>query len=255
MEEKLYGYCLPADISTHGHVIDSLINWLHVFMILLFVGWGVFFVYCLIRFRKGASPTASYHPVKGKLSNYVEIGVIVVEAILLVGVSMPLWAQWRQDAPDAADAVKVHVLAEQFAWNVQYPGADGKFGQLSPALITSDNLLGLNPDDAAGDDDFNSINQIHVPVNKPLIVRLTSKDVIHSFKIPVMRVTQDIIPGAANTIWMTATRIGTYDIACAQLCGLGHYRMRGQLVVESEADYNAWLESMAPSEDDGGFSF
>ena len=93
MREKLYGYWLPVDISTHGPAVDRLIDGLHVFMLALFLGWGVFYVYCLVRFRKGANPRATYDPVKGKLSKYVEIFVVVVEAVLLVGVSMPIWAQ------------------------------------------------------------------------------------------------------------------------------------------------------------------
>ena len=221
-EEKHYGYWLPVDISSHGHTVDLLINWLHVFMVLLFVGWGIYFTYCLIRFRAGASPTASYHSVKGKASKYVEIGVIVIEAVLLLGISMPMWAEWKQDRPDSTQAVELHVLAEQFAWNVHYPGGDGVFGRLRPDLISADNLLGLDRDDASAADDFNSINQLHVPVDTPVVLRLSSKDVIHSFKVPVLRVTQDVIPGGVQEIWFTATRTGTFDIACAQLCGLGH---------------------------------
>ena len=115
MEEKMYGYWLPKDISIHGGPIDALINWLHVFMVLLFVGWGVFFIYCLIRYRKGASPTASYQLIKAKKSKYVEIGVVIIEAILLVGISIPLWAEWKHEFPAESEAVTVHLMAEQFA--------------------------------------------------------------------------------------------------------------------------------------------
>ena len=112
MEEKIYGYWLPVDISTHGQVVDRLINGLHVFMLALFVGWGIFFVYCLFRYRKGANPKATYEPVKGKLSKYVEIGVVVVEAVLLIGISMPLWAQFKQAFPAESEAL---VVLEQLA--------------------------------------------------------------------------------------------------------------------------------------------
>jgi len=255
MEEKIYGYWLPIDISTHGHVIDWLINWLHVFMIALFVGWGVFFVYCLVKFRKGSNPHATYDPVKGKVSKYVEIGVVIVEALLLVGLSMPLWAQFKNDFPDPANAQVVRVVAEQFAWNVHYGGKDGVFGRTAPQFVTSDNLLGLDPDDDAGKDDFNAINTLHMVVDKPIIVHLSAKDVIHSFKVPVLRLTQDVIPGQEIKVWFEATKTGTFDIACAQLCGLGHYRMRGQLVVESEEAFETWFDEQASEIETGEDDF
>ena len=255
MEEKIYGYWLPIDISTHGQVVDWIINWLHVFMVLLFVGWGIFFVYCLLKFRQGANPKATYDPVKGKVSKYVEIGVVIVEAILLVGLSVPLWAQFKNDFPDPAKAQEVRVVSEQFAWNIHYAGNDGIFGRTAPQFVTSDNLLGLDPDDAAGKDDFNAINTLHMVVNKPIIVHLSSKDVIHSFKVPVLRLTQDIIPGQEIKIWFEATKTGTFDIACAQLCGLGHYRMRGQLVVESEEAFKTWFDEQAAEVETGEDDF
>ncbi|MDA0745337.1 MAG: hypothetical protein O2954_02390 [bacterium] len=255
MEEKIYGYWLPVDISTHGQVVDRLINGLHVFMLALFVGWGIFFVYCLFRYRKGANPKATYEPVKGKLSKYVEIGVVVVEAVLLIGISMPLWAQFKQAFPAESEALVVRVVAEQFAWNVHYAGNDGMFGRTAPELISSDNLLGLDPDDPNGKDDFNAINNLHIPVNRPVIVHLSSKDVIHSFKIPVMRLTQDVIPGQVIPIWFEATRTGAFDIACAQLCGLGHYRMRGQLTVETAEAFQTWADEQQSTQEEGDFVF
>ncbi|MCZ6634114.1 MAG: cytochrome c oxidase subunit II [bacterium] len=256
MEEKVYGYWLPMNVSAHAEEIDQLINWLHVFMVLLFVGWGVFFIYCLFKYRAGANPNATHADVKAKSAKYVEIAVCVVEAILLIGVSMPVWSEFKSDFPDESDSVRVQVLAEQFAWNIQYPGKDGKFGRRASEYISTDNLLGLDPNDENGKDDFNSINQLHIPVNKPVIITLMSKDVIHSFKIPVMRLTQDIIPGQSIRIWMEAAKIGPghFDIACAQLCGLGHYRMRGQLTIETADAYQKWLDEQESGEEDE-FSF
>lgn len=255
MEEKIYGYWLPIDVSTHGAAIDELINVLHVFMLLLFVGWGLFFIYCLVRFRQGANPKATYDPVKGKSAKYVEVAVVVFEAFLLIGLSMPVWSDFKTDPPLESEAVQVRVLAEQFAWNVHYAGKDDVFGRTGPQFITPQNLLGLDPDDPNGNDDFNSINNLHVPVGKPVLIRLMSKDVIHSFKVPVLRLTQDAIPGQEIPLWFETTRTGTFDIACAQLCGLGHYRMRGQIHIQTDADYQAWLDEQQVDEDDGGFIF
>ena len=112
MEEKVYGYWLPIDVSTHGHNVDWLINWTHWFMIVLFVGWGIYFFYCLFRFRKGANPTATYDEVKGKTAKYVEIGVVVVEAVLLVVISIPAWSAFKHDFPSQSEALTVRVVAE-----------------------------------------------------------------------------------------------------------------------------------------------
>ena len=256
MQEKVYGYWLPIDISTHGATVDWLINWLHVFMVALFLGWGVFFVYCLVRYRRRANPDATYDPVKGKIAKYVEYGVIVVEAVLLVGLSMPLWADFKHAFPDESDALVVRVVPEQFAWNIHYSGKDGKFGRTAPEFVSADNLLGLDPDDPDGNDDFNAINNLHIVKDKPVIAHISSKDVIHSIKIPVLRLTQDAIPGQDIRIWFEATKNGTFDIACAQLCGLGHYRMRGQLTVESEAAFQAWFdEQSGAADEEDEFSF
>ena len=129
------------------------------------------------------------------------------------------------------------------------------FGRTAPELISSDNLLGLDPDDPNGKDDFNAINNLHIPVNRPVIVHLSSKDVIHSFKIPVMRLTQDVIPGQVIPIWFEATRTGAFDIACAQLCGLGHYRMRGQLTVETAEAFQTWADEQQSTQEEGDFVF
>ncbi len=253
MEEKVYGYWLPIDVSTHGHNVDWLINWIHWFMIVLFVGWGIYFFYCLFRFRKGANPTATYDEVKGKTAKYVVLGVIIVETVL--GRGSGAWSSFKHDFPPQSEALTVRVVAEQFAWNIQYAGPDGIFGRTAPEHITAENLLGLDPNDPNGKDDFNSINQLHLPVNRPVIVRLSSKDVIHSFKIPVMRLTQDAIPGTEIPIWFEATRTGKFDLACAQLCGLGHFRMRGEVHIETAEKFDAWLKEQQAEEEEGDFVF
>lgn len=241
MGEAAYGWWLPVDISTHGGGVDHLMDVLHWFMLLLFVGWGIFFIYCLIRFRQRPGRRAVYQPVHAKASKYIEIAVVIFEAILLVGFSMPAWARFKHDFPAEKDALVVRVVAEQFAWNVHYAGKDAKFGRTAPQFISASNLLGLDPEDPDGKDDINAINQLHFPVNKPVIVHLTSKDVIHSFKIPVMRLTQDVIPGTEIKVWFEANQTGKFDLACAQLCGLGHYRMQGVVSVDTPDEFAKWM--------------
>ena len=246
---------LPPLATAHGAQIDRLIGWTHVFMFILFVGWGGFFVYALIRFRRSRHPVADYTGVKSHASNYSEVAVAIVEAILLFAFSIPIWAARVDHAPPESEALVVQVTGEQFAWNIHYPGPDGKFGRTDIKLIDlQSNPLGLDRSDPAAKDDVTTLNQLHLPANKPIIVRLRSKDVIHSFGVPEFRVKQDAVPGFTIPIWFipnvtTAemrTRTGNpefqYEIACAQLCGLGHAKMRGFVTVETADEFQKWLE-------------
>jgi cytochrome c oxidase subunit 2 len=237
----------PEEASAHAAQLDNLTALVHWLMIVLFVGWGIFFVYALIRFRKGRSPQASYGGAKGHFSTYGEAGVALIEVLLLVVFAVPIWAKRVNAIPPESGSTVVRVVAEQFAWNVQYPGKDGIFGRSDVKFIaTGTNPLGLDPDDPAGKDDIVMLNELHLPVNKPVIIKLTTKDVIHSFTLPQMRVKQDAIPGQVIPIWFEPVKIGQWDIACAQLCGLSHYRMRGSYTVESQADFDKWQADNAP---------
>jgi cytochrome c oxidase subunit 2 len=246
---------LPPLAATHGAQIDSLIGWTHIFMLVLFVGWGAFFTYVLIRFRQSRNPVASYGGAKSHTSSYLEGGVLVVEMVLLFAFSIPLWAARVDHVPPESEALVVHLTAEQFAWNVRYAGPDGVFGRTDVKLIdVQSNPLGLNRSDPAAKDDVTTLNQLYLPANKPIIVKLRSKDVIHSFNVPEFRVKQDAIPGLTIPVWFipdvtTAemrTRTGKpefqYEIACAQLCGLGHYRMRGFVTVLSTTEFQKWMD-------------
>jgi len=243
---------LPPLAAANGGQIDSLIAWTHVFMAILFVGWGGFFAFCLVRFRRSRNPVANYTGVRSHASSYLEVAVAVVEAVLLVGFSIPLWAA-RVDARPP-DALVVEVTGEQFAWNIHYAGPDGRFGRTDVKLLDlQSNPLGLDRDDPAAKDDVTTLNQLYLPVNRPIVVRLRSKDVIHSFGVPEFRVKQDAIPGLTIPIWfvpnITTTEMRSrtgkaefqYEIACAQLCGLGHARMRGFVTVVTPAEFEKWL--------------
>jgi cytochrome c oxidase subunit II len=246
---------LPALAAANGAQIDALVGWTHIFMLILFVGWGGFFVYCLIRFRRSRQPVANYTGVRSHASNYGEVAVAVVEAILLVGFSIPLWAARVDHIPSESEALVVEVTGEQFAWNIHYAGPDGKFGRTDIKLLDlQSNPLGLDRDDPAAKDDVTTLNQLYLPVNKPIIVRLRSKDVIHSFGVPEFRVKQDAIPGLTIPVWFVPnvttadmrTRMANsefqYEIACAQLCGLGHAKMRGFVTVVTAEEFQKWLD-------------
>jgi cytochrome c oxidase subunit 2 len=233
---------MPVAASAHAGQIDQMTVLTHWLMAFLFVGWGAFFVYTLIRFRSGANPKANYDGAKSHFASYIEWTVAAIELVLIVVFAIPAWAARVDAFPQENQATVVRVVAEQFAWNVHYPGADGQFGRARPDLMSADNPLGIDRTDPAAKDDITTINQLNFPVGKPVIVHLSSKDVIHSFSLIQMRVKQDTIPGDSIPLWFTPTVTGDWEINCSQLCGLGHYRMRGFYSSKTQADYDTWMK-------------
>jgi cytochrome c oxidase subunit 2 len=236
---------LPPQASTHAGEIDQMIILTHWLMFVLFVGWGAFFVYVLARYRKSANPTADYEGAHGKLSKGLEIGIVVAEMVLLVFYAIPAWATRVRDMPPENEATVVRVVAEQFAWNVHYPGPDGKFGRTEVRRVAPENPIGLDRTDPVAKDDITTINQLNVPIDRPVLVHLSSKEVIHSFGLFEMRVKQDTVPGMDIPVWFIPNKLGDTEIACSQLCGLGHYRMRGFVSVKTADAYQAWLDEEA----------
>jgi cytochrome c oxidase subunit II len=237
---------LPVLASENGKAVDDLIIYIHWLMIVLFVGWFAYFIYCLWRFNARRNAKADHHGVRTHVSNYIELAVAGVEIVLLVGFAIPMWAKASDvtKIPSSENATTVQIVAEQFNWNARYAGKDGKFGKQSMDQVRPDNAFGVRSDDEAGKDDIQVLNEIHVPVGKPVICYVSSKDVIHSFKIIALRVTQDAIPGMRIPCWFKATKEGKYQINCAQLCGNGHSTMaNGMLIVESQEAYDKWLAS------------
>ena len=304
MLQKLLG--LPINASAQGGGIDELIGWVHLLMVVLFVGWAILFFFMLVRFRKGTHPRADHEGVKSHASSYVEAIVAILEIILLVALSIPFWSKKVSAFPTEAEKpVHVRVIAQQFAWNIHYPGPDGKFGATDPKKVGDDNPIGLVRK-GDGADDVVEINQLHLPVNRPAVLDITSKDVIHSFFLPLLRVKQDAIPGmsipihftptitteeirqgmvetvtlpvrnrnldlyvtteeikdkdgnllvrkngllnasalkklsAAGITTLTIAPFNPTEIACAQLCGLNHFKMKGYLTVESDEQFAKW---------------
>jgi cytochrome c oxidase subunit 2 len=235
---------MPPLASENGQGVDDLIVYVHWLMIALFIGWIIYFLYATYRFHGRRNPRADYVGVKNHASNYIEVTVAAIEAVLLLFVAMPLWAKAVDKFPPADESTVIQVVAQQFAWNARYAGPDKKFGAQDMKFVKSDNVFGVDPADANGKDDIQVLNEIHVPVNKPVIIYLSSKDVIHSLKIISMRVCQDAIPGLRIPVWFKPTQVGRYQINCAQLCGNGHAGMTGGfLTVESQADFDNWLKS------------
>jgi cytochrome c oxidase subunit II len=238
---------LPPNASEHGYQIDHIIEFCHWFMGALLVGWSTYFIYVLIRFRRRRHPVADHEGVKSGISTHLEFSVVLIETVLLIGFAIPLWAKRVNQFPDTKDAILVHVVGQQFNWNFHLPGPDGQFGRRDVSLVSNSNPVGLDPNDPAGKDDIVVLNELHVPVDRAIIIELSSKDVVHNFALPSMRIAQDAIPGSVIPLWFRPLKTGTYEIVCGQLCGLGHYSMKGSLQVDSLADYQAWLKEHAES--------
>jgi cytochrome c oxidase subunit 2 len=252
---------LPINMSVQGAAIDEINAIVHWLMLVLFVGWGIFFIVSLVKFRASKNANADYTGVKSHLSSLLEAVVAVIEIVILFGFGFPIWAARVTDVPSTYESVHLRVVAQQFAWNFHYPGPDGKFGKTRADLVDEqENPVGLDRSSDNAADDFYTVNQLHVPVNKKIRIDLTSLDVIHSFTLPELRVKQDVIPGMVIPVHFTATMtsdeflkttIGTkregksLEVTCAQLCGLGHYRMRGFFTVHDDEGYQAWLDKQA----------
>ncbi len=161
-----------------------------------------------------------------------EIGVLVIGG--------PAWHNLY--GPPPADAMQVEVVGKQFEWIIHYPGKDGKFGKHDPKLVRDpQNMLGLVEEDPAAVDDLVFRNVLRVPVGREVVVHLRTHDVQHSFGVPAFRIKQDLVPGMPTQTRFLATKTGKYEIVCSQLCGLGHYKMRGEIIVMEPKEFEAWL--------------
>jgi len=232
---------MPELASLHGADID------HVFLITLAITGVLFIVlqgilaYLAFRYGESRSERARYW-IRPRL----EKRFALIAGIIIFGVDVTLYAFGESGwlnlwGPAPAGTPIVEVMGEQFAWNFRYAGPDGVFGRTDPTLISSTNPFGLDSTDPASKDDIISINQLHLPEGKPVRMRIRSHDVIHSFYLPHHRIKQDAVPGMQIEVWFVPRKAGQFEIACSQLCGLGHYRMRAFLTVEPQDAYEKWL--------------
>ena len=232
---------LPIAGSAHAAALDNVLRDVHVHMAIQAVAWGLFFIYTLVRFRSRAQPEPRASGLRPLIPVLAIGAVIAGDVVLLATAALPAWFA-RTTMPGADTApLEIHVIGEQFAWNIHYPGADGQFGRTSQAFIGPANPVGIDRSDPNAGDDIGLLNTLTLPLNRPVIVHLTSRDVIHSFTLNEMRVRQDAVPGMTMHTWFTPVVAGRWDIACSQLCGLGHYRMRGEYRVLPQQQWNEWL--------------
>jgi cytochrome c oxidase subunit II len=208
----------PHDISTFGPQIDWLFLLIFWIVVAVWAAVSITMVVFMIKYRARPGRKAEYIEGNQRLEIVWTTGTAII-MVILAFMSRATWAEIKENGPPGEVFYKV--TAKQFNWEITYPGPDGKLG---------------TKDDVTLENDF------HVPVNKVVRIDLTSKDVIHSFFVPNMRLKQDAVPGRIIHVWFEAKEKGTYEIPCAELCGFGHSGMKGSLTVESDEDYQKWLK-------------
>ena len=202
-------------------------------LILLFIG------YCVWRYRYQPNRKAEYEPENKKLEWWLT-GLTAIGVIVMLAPGLLAWNQFIT-VPDGAQ--EFEVMGQQWQWNFRLPGQDGVLGKSDNRNVTPDNPFGLDPNDPKGKDDILvQADDLHLQLGKPVKLLLRSVDVLHDFYVPQFRGKMDMIPGMVTYFWFTPTKAGNFEILCAELCGTGHYAMRGNVVVEVESDYQKWLQ-------------
>ena len=223
--------------SNWGYIDDTIIITFWVTGV-VFVVVVLFMAYCVWRYRYREDRRAEYEPENTKMEVWLTVFTTVgVTAMLTPGLFV-----WNQFITVPEGAAEVEVVGQQWTWGYRFPGKDGKLGTSNNAKINDGNPFGVNPDDPNGRDDvLIEDTELHLPLGIPVKMLLRSKDVLHDFYVPEFRAKMDMVPGAVTYFWFTPTRPGTFDILCFELCGVGHYQMRGNVVVEEQADFQKWL--------------
>lgn len=227
-------------IASNWGAIDTTISltfWITGFV---FVAVNLFLAYAVFRFRYRANRRADYEPENKKLEWWL-FGVTAVGVAAMLAPGLSVWAKFVDVPKDATD---VEAIGQQWHWMYRFPGKDGKLGTVNTQFVNADNPFGMNPGDPNGRDDILIANpEMHLPLGKPVRVLLRSMDVLHNFSIAQIRVKMDLVPGLVTQIWFTPTRTGTFELLCEELCGVGHFAMRGRIVVDEEAAFQKWLDS------------
>ncbi len=227
-------------IASNWGYIDGTINLTFWITGAGYIAIILFMAYCVFRFRHQEGSRAAYQPENTKLEWALGIGTTVA-VLALLGPGLVVWYQYITVPKEASE---IEVMGQQWQWSFRLPGKDGLLGTSDPRYVSSDNTLGLNPNDPNGQDDIviESGGDLHLALGKPVKVLLRSIDVIHDFYVPEIRAKMDLMPGLVTYFWFTPTRTGTFEVLCAAFCGVGHDAMRGSVVVDNESDYQAWLQ-------------
>lgn len=231
----------PTVASEHGRGVDHMITYLLITTGVLFVVGHAVLASFLLRYRgQGATYTPLRKRTEWLWTLLPVLGMTLIAEVGVFVIGMPVWAEVYSEAPK--DALVVDVAGQQFGWLFRYPGRDGKFGRTDPRFVSDTlNPMGLDEHDPTSEDDL-VLRSLHIPVDRTIVVRLRSHDVLHSFSVPEFRIKQDVIPGFTAQAKFKATKTGKYEVACAELCGLGHYRMNAVARVYTALEFERWLK-------------
>jgi len=227
-----------TDIAADWGTIDLTINitfWVTGFV---FIACNLFMAYCVWKFRAKEGHKAVYEPENHKL----EAGLSIFTTIGVIAMLAPGLFVWASFVTPPENAAEYEVLGQQWQWQFRYPGADGVLGTADTEFVSETNPFGINPNDPNGRDDV-VVNDpdMHLPVKQPVKALLRSNDVLHNYTVAQFRVKMDLMPGLTSYLWFDPTEVGTYDILCEELCGIGHFIMRGSVTVDTQEDFDAWL--------------
>ena len=246
----LLGWWLPEELSTIAPDIDRMFYVILAITAALFVITQGVLVYALFVYSRPDSKPVYFHE-----NARLELIWTIIPAAILVFLAfyqVPTWGEAKfvtQITSDTQIRPIAEVVGTQFDWRVRYVGSDGQPGEAGK----DDDGNGVVDDWSEllfpGTDDVEVVAELRIPANEKVLIRLTSNDVLHSFFVPFFRIKQDAVPGMAIPVWFQATREGSYELVCAELCGWGHYRMRGRLIVQGRDEFEAWLEQMNAEEE------
>jgi cytochrome c oxidase subunit 2 len=229
-------------IASNWGNIDEAINITFWITGVVYTAVILFMAYCCYRFRYSKDRRADYEPENHRL----ELWLSGLTALGVIGLLTPGLMAWNDFVTVPEDAVEIEVLGKQWEWNYRLPGKDGKLGTTSLRLVNDDNPFGIDPKDRNGSDDILiEGDDLHLPMGGPIKVLLRSTDVLHDFYVPQFRAKMDLVPGMVTFFWLTPTRTGTFDVLCAELCGVGHHVMRSAVTVDNKEDYKAWLSEQS----------
>ena len=225
-------------IATNWVFMDNMISltfWITGFVYVVIL---LFVAYCVYKFRYREGRVAAYEPENKKLETWLT----VLTSLGVVALLAPGLVVWFQFVTVPEDATEVEVVGQQWSWSYRLPGADGRLGTADNRLISDDNILGINPEDPYGQDDIViDGDDLHLLVGQPVKMLLRAVDVLHDYYVPEFRAKMDMVPGMITYYWMEPTRVGTYDVLCAELCGVGHGYMSGTVLIDTVEDYNLWI--------------
>jgi cytochrome c oxidase subunit II len=232
-------YWAPPNYTTGGEQIDSILNFIFWLTLFVFIAVQVVFLVYLVKYRRRPGQPAHY----SHGNSLLEVVWTTIPVLIFLGLAIysnRVWAELHSDPPQ--DSLQVNVSAFQFGWDFRYPGADGKLGAVDVTKISTENKFGVDENDEAGKDDFTS-TELVIPFGKPVHIVLNSRDVIHSFYVPWFRLYQDAVPGRTiSWVWFEVQRPGSFELACSQLCGTGHYNMKAPIRVVSKEEYEKWYD-------------